>query len=358
MESPGSSSPKPDTKMAGSASLAAAPERTDDTSLRQPIGWEPFVKTEDTSLRRSIEGGTFVNSFVVDFHSLIGGPEGADPAPVPAVSLEAPGEDIWWDKVPAPPPPKKKLNPTPLIHFKEFKQPSKTKKPTASASAEMASPDTENEDVNVEQRRSFISEQSEKDRQALLQPPSINMASPGTPPSPPPPGRQSSPAFLQSRGGLRIVDLCEEDKGKVAKLISQLVKVGKENEEFAAKLEEQRKVNAQRLQRLRLQNDDIIQAEATIRGKFNQSLLLLNQYQSQIVRMKKKHQEELEAGRCFVLAIPITTSVSKIQTSSLHPPTCHCYHCIYINYGIRSYSTLTVSDHVVLNMFLLHLCIS
>jgi hypothetical protein len=41
---------------------------------------------------------------------------------------------------------------------------------------------------------------------------------------------------------IRIADLCDEDKAKIAKLMQQLVKVGQENERLVKQMDEEREV--------------------------------------------------------------------------------------------------------------------
>ena len=58
--------------------------------------------------------------------------------------------------------------------------------------------------------------------------------------------------------GCRLPDLCAGDKSRVARLISQLVHVGKEHERSAALWEDERQRYDERLARLRRQNEELV----------------------------------------------------------------------------------------------------
>ena len=88
---------------------------------------------------------------------------------------------------------------------------------------------------------------------------------------------------------VKISDLCDADKSKIAKLIQQVVSLEEEKQqkqqENADAKEKCEKYEA-RLGKLKKQNDDIIHETANLRSKFNQSIGLLRSYQDKISKLQ------------------------------------------------------------------------
>ena len=60
----------------------------------------------------------------------------------------------------------------------------------------------------------------------------------------------------------KIADLCDEDKAKIAKLIQQLVRVGKENEELTARLQHEKNSFSGRVARMQEEKDGLAREAA------------------------------------------------------------------------------------------------
>jgi len=88
--------------------------------------------------------------------------------------------------------------------------------------------------------------------------------------------------------GARLVELCPEDKARVAKLIQAAM----QGENFRQQAESaQEKVHdlQTRLSKLREQNEEIIHETASLRSKFTHSLHLLNKFQEKFAALEKEH---------------------------------------------------------------------
>ena len=78
---------------------------------------------------------------------------------------------------------------------------------------------------------------------------------------------------------VRISDLCDGDKTKIAKLIQQVVTLEQEKQQLLSDSKERNDSYMARLGRLKKQNEDVIQETATLRAKFSQAVDLLQKYQ-------------------------------------------------------------------------------
>lgn len=145
-------------------------------------------------------------------------------------------------------------------------------------------------------------------------------------------------SFVRRALDARLGDLCSEDKAKVARLVQQLVRVGKEHERAVSELEEQRSAYEDRLSRMRGQNKRIVGEATTMKQKLEHSMSLLRTYQSRLlhlkereltlsVRLKKEseHVQELEQGRTQLLRSPspeprsLREAVAQTESSDLEP---------------------------------------
>mmetsp|Transcript_125 Transcript_125/g.230 ORF Transcript_125/g.230 Transcript_125/m.230 type:complete len:239 (+) Transcript_125:131-847(+) len=98
--------------------------------------------------------------------------------------------------------------------------------------------------------------------------------------------------------GPTLKDLCEEDKKKVASLIKQLVKAGSERERALLQIEEQKSAFNERINKLRAQNQQIINETVNLRSKFAQSLQLLRTYQQKLqVIQAEQSRSRQDEGR-------------------------------------------------------------
>jgi hypothetical protein len=96
----------------------------------------------------------------------------------------------------------------------------------------------------------------------------------------------TTPEAKKRLANARILDLCDDDKSRIAKLIQQVVTLGDEKQALQQQLEEQGIAYTSRLDRLKEQNGKIIQETANLRSKFNQSLRLLQTYQQRLMALK------------------------------------------------------------------------
>ena len=95
-------------------------------------------------------------------------------------------------------------------------------------------------------------------------------------------------------GGVRIADLCDSDKEKIAKLIQQLITVGKANKEYEKRLDDQEHSFSERLNKLQVRNEEIVKENLEVQNKFSSSLKLLRTYQEKLTQWQEKHDQLLE----------------------------------------------------------------
>ena len=105
--------------------------------------------------------------------------------------------------------------------------------------------------------------------------------------------REVCPQAVISHVGARISDLCDHEKEKIAKLIQQLINVGKTNKEFEKKMNEQELLFNERLSKLVEKNAEIVQENLELQEKFSSSLKLLRSYQAKLDGWERKHNDLL-----------------------------------------------------------------
>lgn len=131
-------------------------------------------------------------------------------------------------------------------------------------------------------------------------------------------GYASPPQDLPPQGPVRISDLCDADKSKIAKLIQQVVTLEQEKQQLSTQTKTKTDSYVDRLERLKKQNEVVIHETANLRSKFNQALVLLRTYQEKIVNLQAyAYSNESEATNSgFLGAAPDASDLAFSSTAS------------------------------------------
>ena len=83
----------------------------------------------------------------------------------------------------------------------------------------------------------------------------------------------------------RLADLCDEDKQKVAHLVQQLVRVGKELEEKSRDWQKSQETYERRCEIMQEEKERAFREAASVRERYNQNLIMVKQYQDKLIEL-------------------------------------------------------------------------
>lgn len=97
--------------------------------------------------------------------------------------------------------------------------------------------------------------------------------------NPPPHGLSHSQSVTSVVGGVRLQDLCLEDKQKIGELIKKLANEKDEKERLRKELEERENQYKNMIENLTKENDEIVKDSMDLQSQFRYSLGLLKSFQ-------------------------------------------------------------------------------